>query len=212
MIIYVVTGVVGTPPHISPIPVAATIITPWGKADPGNVWLVMSALWRMVQFPFRLQPSCIAKHNKWPNHWRKWEHATVRAWERNRTGTSAWLSSDGPHRNKGFGSVAVIGVFPCFHICWSATTLKQPQTPVEVNTTIISLRCNNMLRNTGSWHINATQHNNEGVYFILITVWDVKEHPRDFQKPGFLTLYSSQDQRQCNLSRTCCVSLPVCQL
>lgn len=160
MIIHAIPGVVGTPPHVSLVPVAAMIITPWGKADPGNVWLVMSALGRMVQFPFRLQHSCIAKHNKWLNHWRKWEHATISAWERNRTGTSAWLSSDGPQRNKGFGSVPVIGVFPCFHISWSASTLKLPLTPAEVNT--ISLLSNNMLRNTGSWHITAIQHNKWG--------------------------------------------------
>lgn len=56
--------------------------------DVRSMWMVQS------EFPFRQQRSRIAKHNKGLIHWRKWEHVTIRAWERSRTGTPAWPSSD----------------------------------------------------------------------------------------------------------------------
>lgn len=117
MIIYVVNGFAKTHPsaHISLLTTAAMIIFPWGKADPESVSAVMSAVCEMVQYelPFRPQHSCTAKHNKRLIHWRKWEHVTIRAWERGRAGTPAWPSSDSTHGNNGLGSLSVVVALPC---------------------------------------------------------------------------------------------------
>lgn len=53
--------------------------------------------WYSASFPLALQCFYTAKYNKWRICRRKWEHATIIAWERSRAGTPAWPSSCSPH-------------------------------------------------------------------------------------------------------------------
>lgn len=53
--------------------------------------------WYSTSFPLALQCFYTAKYNKWRIRRRKWEHATIIAWERSRAGTPAWPSSCSPH-------------------------------------------------------------------------------------------------------------------
>lgn len=115
MISDVVTAFAKTHPsaHISLLTTTAMIIFPWGKADPESVSSVMSAVCKMVQYELQAAALRTAKHNKGLIHWRKWDHVTIRAWERGRAGTPAWPSSDSTHGNNGLGSLSVVLVLPC---------------------------------------------------------------------------------------------------
>lgn len=69
------------------------------KPDPEMVCFVIAAVfeWYSASFPLALQCFYTAKYNKWRIRRRKWEHATIIAWERSRAGTPAWPSSCSPH-------------------------------------------------------------------------------------------------------------------
>lgn len=94
--------VVGTPSGARNILSSAEVIIkiPVGKkTDPEKVCFVMAAVfeWYSASFPLALQCFYTAKYNKWRICRRKWEHATIIAWERSRAGTPAWPSSCSPH-------------------------------------------------------------------------------------------------------------------